>query len=95
MESAQGFHGVINLMLIPMWLLSGAFFPLTGAPAWLEWAMRLNPLTYGIAALRRALYAGLPAAAGPVPALLPALAVSALFAGVAFALAAATAQRAK
>ncbi len=95
MESAQGFHGVINLMLIPMWLLSGAFFPLTGAPIWLEWAMRVNPLTYGIAALRRALYFGLPGAAGAVPGLLPALVVSALFAAGAFTLATTTAERAR
>ncbi len=39
-----------------MWLLSGAFFPASGAPAWLAWVMRLNPLTYGTAALRRVLY---------------------------------------
>ena len=57
-DSTQGFHGVMNLLLVPMWLLSGAFFPLTGAPRWLEWVMRVNPLTYGVAALRRALYAG-------------------------------------
>jgi ABC-2 type transport system permease protein len=95
MESAQGFHGIINLILLPMWLLSGAFFPLAGAPAWLAWAMRLNPLTYGIAALRRALYLGSPAGVGPVPALLPALGITALFAVAAFAAAAAGARRAK
>ena len=55
-DSTQGFHGVMNLMLIPMWMLSGAFFPVTGAPRWLEVLMRVNPLTYGTAALRRALY---------------------------------------
>ncbi len=55
-DSTQGFHGIMNLLLIPMWLLSGAFFPLAGAPTWLAWVMRLNPLTYGMAALRRVLY---------------------------------------
>jgi ABC-2 type transport system permease protein len=43
-----------------MWLLSGAFFPITGAPTWLQWVMRANPMTYGVAALRRALYQGHP-----------------------------------
>jgi ABC-2 type transport system permease protein len=56
MESTAGFHAIMNLLLMPMWLLSGAFFPLTGAPEWLAWVMRLNPMTYATAALRRALY---------------------------------------
>lgn len=54
-DSTQGFHAVMNLVLVPLWLLSGAFFPLAGGPAWLEWTMRANPLTYGVAALRAAL----------------------------------------
>ncbi len=55
-DSVQGFHAVMNLVLVPMWLLSGAFFPPSGAPGWLALLMRLNPLTYGVAALRWALY---------------------------------------
>ena len=55
-DSTQGFHAVMNVILLPMWFLSGAFFPLAGAPVWLEWIMRLNPLTYGIAAMRHVLY---------------------------------------
>ena len=58
MESTQGFHAIMNLVLMPMWLLSGAFFPAAGAPAWLGWAMRLNPMTYGMTALREALGTG-------------------------------------
>lgn len=53
MESTQGFHAVMNLLLIPMWLLSGAFFPADGASTWLRWLMAANPLTYGMAAVRR------------------------------------------
>lgn len=56
MESTQGFHAIMNLLLIPIWLLSGAFFPSAGAPGWLEWTMKLNPLTYGLAAFRQGLY---------------------------------------
>jgi ABC-2 type transport system permease protein len=37
LQSTQGFHAIMNLMLMPLWLLSGAFFPLTGVPLWLEW----------------------------------------------------------
>ena len=71
MESTQGFHAIMNLLLMPMWLLSGAFFPAEGAPAWLGWLMRANPMTYGMAALRRALYLG----AGE-PAGLPSMGIS-------------------
>lgn len=55
MDSVQGFHAVMNLLLFPMWLLSGAFFPAAGAAAWVQWLMRLNPLAHGLAALRAAL----------------------------------------
>jgi ABC-2 type transport system permease protein len=79
MQSTQGFHAIMNLLLMPLWLLSGAFFPLTGAPFWLAWVMRCNPLTYGMAALRRSLYLAHPVADGAVPALAPALGITVLF----------------
>ena len=56
MDSSQAFHGIVNLFLIPLWLLSGALFPLAGASRWIRIIMRLNPLTYGVAALRALLY---------------------------------------
>ena len=56
MDSSQAFHGVVNLFLIPLWLLSGALFPLTGASSWIRAVMYLNPLTYGVEALRWLLY---------------------------------------
>jgi ABC-2 type transport system permease protein len=56
MDSTQAFHAIINLFLIPLWLLSGALFPLSGASGWLQRVMRLNPLTYGVEALRNLLY---------------------------------------
>jgi ABC-2 type transport system permease protein len=58
MDSTQAFHAIINLFLIPLWLLSGALFPLAGASGWLRVLMRLNPLTYGVEALRTLLYPG-------------------------------------
>jgi len=57
-DSTQGFHAVMNVVLLPLWFLSGAFFPVTGAPRWLEWIVRLNPLSYGTDALRQVLYIG-------------------------------------
>jgi len=56
MDSSQAFHAIINLFLIPLWLLSGALFPLSGASGWLQLLMKLNPLTYGVEALRDLLY---------------------------------------
>jgi ABC-type polysaccharide/polyol phosphate export permease len=41
-----------------MWLLSGTLFPVAGTPGWLGAVMRVNPLTYGVAALRRVLAPG-------------------------------------
>lgn len=60
MESTQGFHAIMNVFLIPLWLMSGALFPATNPHTWIYWAIRLNPVTYGVAAVRRALYAGDP-----------------------------------
>jgi ABC-2 type transport system permease protein len=58
MDSSQAFHGIVNLFLIPMWLLSGALFEMSRASAWIRVIMRLNPLTYGVDALRGLLYPG-------------------------------------
>ena len=55
MNSTQGFHAVMSIFLMPMWLVSGAFFP-GGDSGWLYWLIRANPLTYGVAGLRRLLY---------------------------------------
>jgi ABC-2 type transport system permease protein len=90
MESTQGFHAIMNLVLLPMWLLSGAFFPPTGVAGPLAWLMRLDPLTYGLAALRTCLD---PAASG-LPPLALSLGVTLVFAVAASAAAAATARRA-
>ena len=92
LDSTQGFHAIMSVLLMPMWLLSGAFFPAdrsgsVGAAA-LAWIMRLNPLTYGVAGLRRLIYWDVPGA--PLPADLPSmatsLAVTVAFAAVMFAL---------
>jgi ABC-2 type transport system permease protein len=59
MDSTSAFHGIINLFLIPLWLLSGALFPLSGASGWIRVLMYANPLTYGVEALRDLLYPGM------------------------------------
>lgn len=54
-ESFEGFHALINLITMPMFLFSGAFYPLQNVPKWLELLTRVNPLTYAIKLLREAL----------------------------------------
>ncbi len=56
LDSTHGFHAVVNLIFIPMWLVSGALFPMSGASAWVAWLMRVNPLTYSTAGLQRLLF---------------------------------------
>jgi ABC-2 type transport system permease protein len=51
MDSTQGFHAIMSVFLLPMWLLSGAFFPMD-VGGWLGWIIAINPLTYGVAGLR-------------------------------------------
>jgi ABC-2 type transport system permease protein len=78
MDSTQAFHAIINLFLIPLWLLSGALFPLSGASGWLRFVMRLNPLTYGVEALRALLYPESPTVL-PLPASIAALSLFTIF----------------
>ena len=56
LDSTQAFHAIINLFLIPLWLLSGALFPITGASTWIRVLMLANPLTYGMEVLRLCLF---------------------------------------
>jgi ABC-2 type transport system permease protein len=83
MDSTQAFHGIINLFLIPLWLLSGALFPMARASGWIRVLMYMNPLTYGVQALRSLLYPGTDT---PVP-LPSAMATLLLFSLVMFGLA--------
>jgi ABC-2 type transport system permease protein len=85
-ESVQGFHGVMNVLLFPMWLLSGAVFPREKAVKWIGWAMTANPLTYGVDALRRVL-------TGEGMALEISLGVTAIFSVIMFILATTFARR--
>jgi len=55
LDSTQGFHAIMNVFLMPLWLLSGALFPAT-ADSWMRFAVMLNPVAYGTAAVRRAFY---------------------------------------
>jgi ABC-2 type transport system permease protein len=51
MDSTAAFHGIMMLLLVPMWMVSGALFPMTTAHGWVKALMWVNPLTYSISLL--------------------------------------------
>jgi ABC-2 type transport system permease protein len=57
MRSMQGFQMLMNFLVMPLYFLSGAMFPLGSAPAWMQPFMRVDPLTYGVDALRNVVFA--------------------------------------
>ena len=58
MDSTAAFHGIMNLLLLPMWMLSGSLFPMATAHGVIRAMMWANPLTYSISLLNGLL--GLP-----------------------------------
>ena len=51
MDSTAAFHGIMMLLLVPMWMVSGALFPMATAHGWVRALMWVNPLTYSISLL--------------------------------------------
>lgn len=61
-RSMEGFQLLMQFVLLPLFFLSGALFPLHGVPLWMEWVSQLDPMTYGVDAMRQvALRASVPA----------------------------------
>ena len=54
MDSTQGFHAVMNIFLMPLWMMSGALFPMPSGTGWLYWVGTLNPVSYSVTAIRSA-----------------------------------------
>jgi ABC-2 type transport system permease protein len=79
LDSTQGFHAVMNLVLVPMWLLSGAVFPAEGAAWWIRAIMWANPMTYGVTALRVVLAGETSVTGGGLPSLAMSLLVVLVF----------------
>lgn len=52
LEDMQGFHLIMNFLVMPIFFLSGALFPLEGLPNFLKVIVRLNPLAYGVDGIR-------------------------------------------
>ena len=55
MNSTSGFHAIMNLLLVPMWMVSGSLFPMATAHGWVKGIMWINPLTYSISLLNHTL----------------------------------------
>ncbi len=84
MDSTQGFHAVMNIFLMPLWMMSGALFPMPSGTGWLYWVGTLNPVSYSVTAIRSAF-------AASSSALIPAgyftgIVITALFAALMFAI---------
>lgn len=84
LESTAVFPAIMNVLIMPLWLLSGALFP-AAADSWMRYAVAVNPVAYATAAVRRAFY-GDAAALGSVPDYATALTVSVVFAAAMFVL---------
>jgi ABC-2 type transport system permease protein len=52
-RSMQAFMALVQMLMMPLFFLSGALFPLTGLPGWLTVLTRLDPLTYAVDPIRR------------------------------------------
>ena len=70
-RSIQSFMALNQMIVMPMFFLSGALFPLANLPHWLNLLTRVNPLTYAVDPMRRAVFAHLET--GPGAALRPGL----------------------
>ncbi len=58
MRSQQGFQLVMQLLIVPLIFLSGVFFPINNVPQWLEVISKINPVTYGVDAIRQLFLGG-------------------------------------
>ncbi len=66
MRSQQGFQIIVQIIIMPLIFLSGVFFPVNNVPTWLEVISKINPLTYGVDAIRQLFLGGKIAATGGV-----------------------------
>jgi daunorubicin resistance ABC transporter membrane protein len=78
-DSTSGYHVVMSVVLLPLWVLSGALFPLGPTHPVMAWAGRLNPMTYAVEALRGGLCGAPPASSLADLGILGLLTLAALF----------------
>lgn len=60
MTSLESFGTIVTFVNMPMFFLSGALFPVTNLPGWVQWIFYVNPLTYCVDALRSVMIRGWP-----------------------------------
>jgi ABC-2 type transport system permease protein len=63
-RSQQGFQLLMQMLVFPMIFLAGVFFPVDSVPLWMEVASKVNPVTYGVDAIRQVFLGDGPAGAG-------------------------------
>lgn len=56
MESTAGFHAIMSVFLLPLWMLSGALFPMGHLPGWLNSVMIINPVSHALQLIRLPFY---------------------------------------
>jgi ABC-2 type transport system permease protein len=60
-KQMQAVMGIMQMIMLPLTMLSGAMYPLTNLPTWLDVLVKINPLTYGVHAVRTTVFNSLPA----------------------------------
>jgi ABC-2 type transport system permease protein len=58
LKDFQGFQLIMNFIIMPLFFLSGALFPIEGLPPVMQWIIYANPLAYGVDAMREFLNGG-------------------------------------
>jgi ABC-2 type transport system permease protein len=58
-KQMQSFMGLMQLVVMPMFFISGALFPVTNLPGWLAFLNRIDPLTYAVSPMRTIVFAHL------------------------------------
>lgn len=56
LKTAQGFQMIIQILIFPMLFLSGALFPLNGMPGWMNFIVKINPLTYSVDMFKKIIF---------------------------------------
>lgn len=58
MKSTSAFHAVMMVFLMPLWMLSGALFPIGNVPGWMKAVMLANPVSHALVIIRAPFYGG-------------------------------------
>jgi len=51
-KSTEAFQAIMQMLMFPMMFLSGVFFPMQDLPTWMSFIVKINPASYGVAAIR-------------------------------------------